>query len=209
LVGARQLIDLRVAVAEYAQPAVRGVQRGLGRGQIRLGLLPIRQRAALDVVETVLARLGQSRQPELRGSGAQVIEGLRKLAGIDGGQRRALLNLVAKIGDDAGDATGIGRVHGGGAVGVDGDLALGPFLADEGAHSQGFHRQGLELLGSGAKRAGNRSRPGSRVVARSVPGQPVGEDDYGQHAHGHGEYPRLAAPGPARARGGFCDGHSR
>ena len=80
----------------------------------------------------MLARLGQAREFHLRVAGAQIVLRLHEFAGVDARERRALRDLVAQIGDHARDAPRVGRIHRRGAIPVDGDLALGALLADEG-----------------------------------------------------------------------------
>ena len=129
--------DLGIGLAEDAQAAAHGAQRDIGGiqaalrgGEVHLALLPVLQRPALGVVQIVRALLAGLRHAQLGAGGAQrgdggdqVVLRLHELAGLDGEQRLALLHDFAGLGDDLGDAAGIGREHRRVEVVVDGDHA--------------------------------------------------------------------------------------
>ena len=78
----------------------------------------------------------RERQPRLRlldagDGGDQVVLALHELARLDREQRRAALDDVARLGDQAADAAGVGREDRRGGVLVDRDLAVGRALVAE------------------------------------------------------------------------------
>ena len=113
--------DLLVALAEDAQPVAHRGERdlvaadGVLRGRPdRSGLLPILQRAALREIELVRAFLVGLRLRELRACGLQigkrgdqVVLRLHELACLDLEQRRPGLDMIAELGDQLDDPSGM------------------------------------------------------------------------------------------------------
>ena len=71
-----------VRLPENLQAIAHRVQRRLGGGQIRLGLLPVLQAAALGIVQRVLAGLIDARELALRDRGAQIVLRLDEFRGL-------------------------------------------------------------------------------------------------------------------------------
>ena len=112
--------NFRIGAAEDAQTDAGGLERRVGRshvvlggGELRLGLLQILERSGLALMEIADALLDDGRQVEL---GARLVSGglggdeivLRRhlLGAVDFQQRIAALDLIADLGDQAGDPAG-------------------------------------------------------------------------------------------------------
>ena len=167
--------DVGVALAQDAQAVAHGGERdlgaaevALGAGQIDLGLLPILERAGLGIVQRVLPLLVGLRQSELRArfvergrGGDEVVLPLHELRSGNRQQRRAALDPVAGLGEELGDAAGIGREDRRGHIIVDGDLAVRhPLRAeDDLAHRRDLEARPLRVRrAEGARRLGRRRR---------------------------------------------------
>lgn len=125
-----------------------------------------------------------AREPHLSGGGAQIILCLHEFRSIDAGERCARLDRISQAGNDPRDPAGVGREHRRGVVGVDGDLALGHFLADEGMLAHRRDGQCLQLLRGGAKSPGRRGRRPLRFIVRtegSVAEPDCEHDDHGRN----------------------------
>ncbi len=160
MAGCDDLRDGLIRLVENAQPRFRGRERDqsgflivLGAGEVGLRLLPILQRAALDVEELMRALFGglqkidQRRRLGDRGHGRyEIVLGLNEIGGIDLEQGLALFDIIAFTHEEGGDPPGIGWKNRRCRVGVDRDLPVGLALRLEGDFLDGLGLDRRPLL---------------------------------------------------------------
>ena len=112
--------DFRIGATKDAQADAGGFERCVGRphvalggGELRLGLLQILERGGLAFIEIAGALLDNLRQVELGArlvscalGGDELVLRRHLLGAVDLQQRIAALDLIADLGDQAGDPAG-------------------------------------------------------------------------------------------------------
>ena len=164
--------DVLIGEAENAQFVARRLHRRLRRAHVVFGLdqgclalLVILQRNGLALEQVLGARSLQLRQIE-RGlrlvhgghRGDEIVLRLNVVGGLDHEQRLALDDAVARLGQQLGDPSRIGREHRRRAILVDRDLALGDLFGAEAAFGDGLNGQARPF--GGARRVALRSLAG-------------------------------------------------